>query len=537
VAGAQHALPAGPRPGPDGAAGGASLTRAVAQRFSWGLADQAMSSLSNAAVSLYMARELGAVDYGAFAEAYVTYAFVLNISRGLATDPLLVRFSHVGHPVWKRAVQGAAATAAVVGLVLGLGCLLFGTVTSGTTRASFVALGISLPGLMLQDSWRYSFFALGKGSKAFVNDTIWTVSLVAALLVLRETHHQTVFWFVLAWGATASLAALAGPLQARLLPRWDGPLEWLAQTRDLGTRYMFENAGLSSSNQLRLYAVGLVAGLAAVGYIQEGITLLGPFSVIFMGVSLVTVPEAARALRRSTRQLRLYCFFVGCVLTLGALLWGVVLLVAMPRGLGALLLGNGKWHAAYGIAGWMVLSMMGATMTAGASAGMRALGAARRSMRITLIGSAIYIVLGVSGAVLGGVHGSVAGTALATWIGAALSWWQLRVALREFSASLAGAAADRVPSGRNRTDERRSPTERRASCLQLVGLCRPVDRGRPWSDVRGLRADHFGQRLHRRHRRHLPPVRQRRLANPLLPAAEEHRALAQPQLLRRAVVG
>jgi O-antigen/teichoic acid export membrane protein len=404
-----------------------------------------MSSMSNAAVSLYMARELGAVDYGAFAEAYVTYSFVLNVSRGLATDPLLVRFSHVEHPVWKRAVQACTATAAMVGLVLGIGCLLFATLTSGTTRMSFIALGMSLPGLMLQDSWRYSFFALGKGSRAFVNDTIWTVSLIAALLVLRKTHHETVFWFVLAWGATANLAALAGPLQARLLPRWDGPVEWLARTRDLGIRYMFENAGLSSSNQIRLYAVGLVAGLAAVGYIQEGITLMGPFSVIFMGVSLVTVPEAARALRRSARQLRLYCFFVGCVLTLGALLWGAVLLVAMPRGLGSLLLSSGKWEAAYGIVPWMVLSMMGATMTAGASAGMRALGVARRSMRITLIGSAIYIVLGVAGAVLHGVYGSVAGTALATWIAAVLSWWQLRVALREYTESLVGQDAKVVP--------------------------------------------------------------------------------------------
>jgi len=32
----------------------------VARRFGWGLADQAMSSVSNAAVSFYVARELGA---------------------------------------------------------------------------------------------------------------------------------------------------------------------------------------------------------------------------------------------------------------------------------------------------------------------------------------------------------------------------------------------------------------------------------------------------------------------------------------------
>ena len=52
-----------------------------------------MSSITNFAVNIYIARTLGAVQYGAFSLAYVTYAFALNASRGLATDPLLVRFS------------------------------------------------------------------------------------------------------------------------------------------------------------------------------------------------------------------------------------------------------------------------------------------------------------------------------------------------------------------------------------------------------------------------------------------------------------
>jgi O-antigen/teichoic acid export membrane protein len=409
-------------------------------------------------VSLYIARQLGAAQFGAFSVAYVTYSFVLNASRGLATDPLLVRYSHVEHAAWKRAVQCCTTTAALVGLASGIACLLIGAAATGTTCLSFIALGISLPGLMLQDSWRYSFFALGKGSKAFINDTIWTVSLVATLLLLRAVHHETVFWFVLAWGATASLAAAVGPLQARLIPRWNGAAEWLARTRDLGTRYLVENTGNSSSNTIRLYAVGLIAGLAAAGYIQEGILLMGPFSVIFMGVSLVTVPEAARSLRTSTRRLWRYCVLIAIALTLAAFAWGVVLMVALPRGLGTLLLHKGSWQSAYGMVPWMTMSMTGATIIAGASAGLRALGAARRSMRITLTSSAIYVLLGVIGAAVHGAYGSAEGTGLATWIGAALCWWQLRAALREHSAVPANRRAGGHRRGwrRNRSDMARA---------------------------------------------------------------------------------
>ena len=52
--------------------------RAAARRMGWGVADQGMSSLTNFAVNIYIARALGAAEYGAFALAFVTYAFALN---------------------------------------------------------------------------------------------------------------------------------------------------------------------------------------------------------------------------------------------------------------------------------------------------------------------------------------------------------------------------------------------------------------------------------------------------------------------------
>ena len=60
-----------------------------------------------------MARTLGAAQFGAFSLAYVTYSFALNASRGLATDPLMVRFSGTDLPTWRRAVANCTGTAAV----------------------------------------------------------------------------------------------------------------------------------------------------------------------------------------------------------------------------------------------------------------------------------------------------------------------------------------------------------------------------------------------------------------------------------------
>ena len=61
----------------------------TSRRLGWGVADQAVSSLTNFVVVLLVARSLGAVQFGAFSLAYVTYGFALNASRGLATYPLM----------------------------------------------------------------------------------------------------------------------------------------------------------------------------------------------------------------------------------------------------------------------------------------------------------------------------------------------------------------------------------------------------------------------------------------------------------------
>ena len=406
------------------------LPRQVSRRLGWGVADQAVSSLTNFAVTLYMARVLGATQFGAFSLAYVTYSFVLNASRGLATDPLMVRLSGAELPAWRRAVARCTGTATVVGLVAGACVLVAAALLSGATREGFLALGLTLPGLMLQDSWRFSFFALGRGSQAFLNDTIWAVSMLPALYLLHATGHGTVFWFVFAWGAAAGVGAVCGPLQARVMPRLTQAWGWMMSHRDLGPRYLAENTANSGASQLRLYSVGFILGLAAVGYVQAASTLMGPFLVVFMGMSLVIVPEAVRVLQRAPHRLRHFSLLVSGGLTVAGLLWGVVLLVALPRGLGELALGK-IWRPAYPLVLPLTISVAGGCASAGATAGLHALGAARRSLRAMVIGSAAYLTCGVAGALLDGALGTVIGVAVATWLGACAWWWQLHAGLRD----------------------------------------------------------------------------------------------------------
>lgn len=386
--------------------------------------------MTNAAVSIYVARELGAVQFGAFGLAYVTYSFALNASRGLATDPLVVRFSGTEGAPWRRAVARASGTALTVGFAVGACVLVAAVMLQGTARLAFIALGITLPGLMLQDSWRYAFFALGRGRGACLNDAVWALTMVPALVFLRESGHASVFTFVLTWGIAGNIAAAVGPLQTRVLPRISAGWNWVSRHRDLGPRYLAENTANSGGAQLRTYGVGLMLGLASVGYVSASNTLMGPFVVIMMGISMVTVPEAARLLRRSPQYLRLYCLLCGTVLAVAAMGWGITLLVALPRGLGQWLLGP-IWRPTYPLMLPVAIGVAGTCFSDGASAGLRALGASRRSLRAQIITSILYVVLGLVGAYFDGAVGTVEGTMVALWIGALLWWWQLRAAMQE----------------------------------------------------------------------------------------------------------
>ena len=412
------------------AAAPAKRFRGVARRLGWGVADQAVSSLTNFAMTLYVARVLGAVPFGAFSLAYVTYSFALNASRGLATDPLMVRFSGPRNAAWQQAVASSSATALAAGVGSGAVVLATTAALTGTIRAAFLALGLVLPGLLLQDSWRYAFFAIGQGGLAFANDCTWALAMVLGLIYLRTSGHASVAAFILVWGAGAAVGAAVGPLQARVVPRLSSIPRWLSHTRDLGLRYLAENTCNSGSSQLRSYGVGIIVGLAAVGYVQAVTTLMGPFLVVFMGLSLVTIPEANRVLRRSPQRLRMFCLAVGAGLAIGALAWGAFLLVALPRGVGGLVLG-GLWRPTYELVLPMTVSVMGACVIAGATAGLHALGAARRSLRAMIFSAAVYLATGLAGAAAGGALGAVCGAAVATWVGSVAWWWQLRAALRE----------------------------------------------------------------------------------------------------------
>lgn len=398
-------------------------------RLGWGLADQGVSSLSNVAVSLYLAHTLSASAFGAFSLAYVTYGFALNASRGLSTDPLMVRFSGAEVTVWRRAVAACTATGMGIGVLTGALALVAAALLAHTVGVAFLALGLTLPGLMLQDAWRFSFFAHGRGDQAFISDVIWAVGLGAFLVLLRETGHASVFSVVFAWGTAATLAAAVGPFQARVVPDLGGAWPWVVRHRDLGPNYLAVGLISNASSQMRSYSTGIILSIVAVGYLQAVTTLMGPVNILFAAAGLVLIPEAARVLRRRPNRLRMFCILMSVGMTVLSAAWGIVLLIASPMGLGHLMLGA-LWRPTYPLIFPALLAAAAAGSSLGPGIGLRALGASRQSLSIMIIGTAATIGVSLVGAVEWGVVGTMWGGTVGGLLGSAVAWWQFEGALK-----------------------------------------------------------------------------------------------------------
>jgi O-antigen/teichoic acid export membrane protein len=186
---------------------------------------------------VYVAREYGPEAFGVFSLAFITFTVILNASRGTATDPLMVRYSGATGGRWCVATAAASATGIMVGTVAGVGCVVAGLLLPQPVGPALIALGVVLPGLMLQDSWRFAFFAAGRPRAALLNDVVWTVLLLLALVVVHCAGNQAdpvgVVLCLVAFGGTASIAAMFGLQQTRVLP-WPSLVPgWLREHREL----------------------------------------------------------------------------------------------------------------------------------------------------------------------------------------------------------------------------------------------------------------------------------------------------------------
>jgi O-antigen/teichoic acid export membrane protein len=408
----------------------------VARRAAWGVADQMLSSATNFAMGVFVARSATPAEFGVYGLIFATYLIALNVARPLSTEPLLIRFTGAASEAWAGAVRGAAGAVVVVSTILGAVCVTGGLIVGGFVGNAFVILGVGLPGLLLQDAWRLAFFGRGDDRAALLNDLVWAGLLFPIIAMLLIAGLDAPLPLVAAWELSAAVAAVVGIRQMGIAPHPGAARRWLTEQRDLGRPLLADRMATNGVAELAPYAIGAIAGLEAVGAIRAAQLLFGPFNVIFQGLSLISLPEAVRLAEHPRGRL----LPVAIVFTAGLVVLAIatgIFLSLLPDSVGEALLGQ-SWPSAQAIIPPYTLVVAGSMFGAGPNVGLRALGAAVESMRVGIVRSVLLLSGTLVGATVAAASGAALGMAAGQWIGNAISWLQLGISTNHANAAPAG---------------------------------------------------------------------------------------------------
>ncbi len=402
------------------------------RRSIWGLADQALSSLTNFALGICVARMVSPVDFGLFALAFGMLMLAQSVSRSMSSEPFAVRYS-MRRDTPRRGVGAVLGTSLAVGLLASVLSLLIAGVlaVSGASQEAIalaVALVLTIPIVLLHDAMRASFLALGQPQRAVYINLIYTAFLALALVILMVAGSTTPSTYLLLSNLAYAPAVLAGFFFLKTPPRIALTRWWLGKHRDLWARFGVDAFVTSGVQQAILMVVAFCAGLAAAGQFRLILILLGPITVLVQGIWAVAVPELVRQgaadPHNDAARDKMSRIYGGVTLGVAGL-WAGLLMLAPQQWLNAVA-GDTVQDALILLPALAIAQVLNA-FNIGSIAGIRALGAARRGMWTRILTSGLRLlgtVLGIAIAsalagdmALGAAWGLAAGTLLnvAAW--------------------------------------------------------------------------------------------------------------------------
>lgn len=408
--------------------------RGLGGRAGWVLADQAISSLANAALSIVVARTVSPTEFGAFALAFSIYSLVSGLTYAVGGQVLSIRFVTSEGDERTRGAAAATGTAVLLGVVAALVVVPVGLALDMPLRSVLLAVGVLLPGLMLQGAWRTVFVARGSPKQAFTNDLFWVLLQAAFIGTLLLLSVGEAYWYVIAWGVAALLAAAWGARQARAVPDVRAATPFMVEHRDIVLPSVANAVAILGATQIAFMLMVVVSSVETIGALRAAQTLLGPLNIVGFALTSFAVPEIVRH-DLSRRGLGLAALALSGAIVVMDLVWGGILLL-LPQSAGEALLGE-TWTAARESLPGMVVYTACVGATIGATAVLRAMARVDYALWTSAALGPLVIVLSVAGAWAFGAAGAAWGLAAAGGAVIPLCWWLLVRAIRRREAAMA----------------------------------------------------------------------------------------------------
>ncbi len=282
--------------------------------------DQVVSSVSNFATGVVVARLSGAAQFGEYALVLMVWLVAVGVQRRLIAEPFIVasrgedaRAAPIAQGLSAEVLFGSVASSVVA--TGGVAAIAFGAQIGVT----ILALAAWLVPLLVQDYWRAIAFQRRRPDLALANDIAFAVVQGVFIVTFASVGWRTAAAMITAWGAGGLAGALLGLSWFPLLsPLREGRrLLWELWPRGRWLLADFVTA-FASQQAYMAFAAFLLSKEAYGGFRAAG-SLLGPVMIIAQAFGNVGLPEAARrADGDDPTSLRLYArrlttLTVGCV--------------------------------------------------------------------------------------------------------------------------------------------------------------------------------------------------------------------------------
>jgi O-antigen/teichoic acid export membrane protein len=249
--------------------------------------------------------------------------------------------------------------------------------------------------------------------------------------------------WIVAWGISALISAVAISVRMRLRPRVTGSLTWARQASKISGQMFADFFVTTGAQQLVIFLVPLVSSLAVLGALKAAQVAAGPLQMGLTAASVVAIPSVARLSGEGRLDLaaRRGLQLSGAVFVIGVLYTGV--LVAVPVDLGMKAFGD-SWIKAAHIAGFVGMQCALVGVLQGAIVVLRGTRNTRRGLIVRLWLTPLNILCPIAGAAIDGIRGLgiamvvTASFAVVIWWGAA--WRTVRTMVRQAKARPDGAS-------------------------------------------------------------------------------------------------
>lgn len=378
--------------------------------------DQGVSSVTNLALSLLVARISSPEAFGALGIVTAVYLLEVGLSRGAISDPYTVLSAGYEDDRRRDAISAAFRTGLALSAVHALAGLLF----DGSLRTFLLTYAALTLGLVVQDAARMMLIANGLVAQALVSNLLWAavqVALSGFAIAADSGQLILVAWAVGGWVSAAYCLFRLGcwPLAQGDWRRW------FRDHRRLALSWSAEQISQNGLFQMLMWTIGLVAGLEAVGSYRGALVLVGPATIVIGGLLQLLLRSATQRARAGGGVL---APFVGrTTAELGALSSLVLLpLLLIPDTVGEWLLGE-SWDGARTVLPYAIAARILASMVAGLVLGLRATAEYRTMLKLRLASGFVILAAGTAAAAMWDVVAASAAVAAVNLVSLPLWAW------------------------------------------------------------------------------------------------------------------